>query len=295
MSDQRLFLGSCTEVLMSANARYGFVIADPPYSRAGGAHTSRGATARVSSHSASVGSDQFWEHWFSAQWKVISAVTETWACGMIFCDYRTIGALERALMASGSGWSISQCAVWDRGSIGLGTPMRAQYEMIAFARGPEFKWDGRKDIANIFRCDWPYGSHPNHPAEKPVRLLRDLLQLFARGRVLDPFCGSASSGVAARELNMDWDGIEQDASTARVASERLGRRVRLFTDTVVRRIDGDTSVYLMNRQRKGWGEYAIQFKSTNEIEVFYSVKVGDWTEDEHGEYAAVVCTREEAA
>lgn len=284
---QRLFLGSCVEVLPTIGMRYGFVIADPPYSRAGGAHTSRGATARVSAHSASVSSDQFWEHWFADNWRVIAAVCEPWACGMVFCDYRTIGALERALMASDSGWSISQCAVWDRGSIGLGSPMRSRYEMIAFARGPEFKWDGRKDIANVFQCDWPYGLHPNHPSEKPVRLLRDILSNFARGRVLDPFCGSGSSGVAAKELGLAWDGIEQDADTAKVAAERLGRRVRLFADTVVRRRDGDCQVYLMNRQRKGWGEYAIPHRDVGEIEVFYQVSVGDWSQDEYGDFAPV--------
>lgn len=283
----RLFLGSCTDVLPTLGARYGFVIADPPYSRAGGAHTSRGATARVSAHSASVSSDQFWEHWFAQQWRVIGAVCEPWACAMIFCDYRTIGALERALMASESGWSVSQCAVWDRGSIGLGSPMRSQYEMLAFARGPEFKWEGRKDIANVFRCDWPYGSHPNHPAEKPVRLLKEILEDFASGRVLDPFCGSASSGLAARELGLSWDGIEQDAETAKVAAERLRMRVRLLAPTVVRRREGDSSVYLMNRQKRGWGEYAIPLQRIEDVEVFYQVSVGEWDRDEHGEYAPV--------
>jgi len=232
----RLFLGSCAEVLPSLGARYGFVIADPPYSRAGAAHTS--STHTATKHAGLVASDQFWEHWFSDQWRIIATMCESWACAMVFCDYRTIGALERAVVASDSGWTVTQCAVWDRGSIGLGSPMRARHELIAFVRGPAFKWDGRKDIANVFQCDWPYGAHPNHPSEKPVRLFRDILQDFAHGRVLDPFCGSGSSGLAAREIGLGWDGIEQDAGTARVAAERLGRRVRLFGDTVLRRHDG---------------------------------------------------------
>lgn len=294
MGDQRLFLGSCTDVLPSLGARYGFVIADPPYSRAGAAHTS--TTNAAGKHAVLAASDQFWEHWFSDQWRVIAAVCEPWASAMVFCDYRTIGALERSIVASDSGWALTQCAVWDRGSIGLGSPMRARYELIAFIRGPAFKWEGRKDIANVFACDWPYGAHPNHPAEKPVRLLRDILQDFATsGRILDPFCGSASSGVAARELGLPWDGVEQDAPTAKVAAERLHQRIRLFQDTVVRRRDRDSAVYLMNRQRRGWGEYAVQHKSTEEIEVFYSVEVGEWRTDDHGEYAPVRVLRDEAA
>lgn len=294
MSSQRLFLGSCSDVLLSIGAKYGFVIADPPYSRAGAAHTS--TTTSAGSHSVLAQSDQFWEHWFSEQWRTIAAVCEAWASAMVFCDYRTIGALERAIVSSESGWSLTQCAVWDRGSIGLGSPMRARYEMVAFVRGPRFKWEGRKDIANVFQCPWPYGSHPNHPSEKPVRLLMDIMQDFAReGRVLDPFCGSGSSGVAARELGLGWDGIEQDASTARVAAERLGKRVRLFQDTVVRRRGGDAQVYLMNRQKRGWGESAIPFRSVEEVEVFYAVSVGEWEQDEHGEFARVVLSTDDRA
>lgn len=293
MSRRRLFLGSCTEVLPSLGARYGFVIADPPYSRAGGAHTSSSHAA--GRHASIAASDQFWEHWFCEQWRTIAAVAEPWACAMVFCDYRTIAALERAVAASESGWSVSQCAIWDRGSIGLGSPMRARHEMIAFLRGPSFKWDGRKDIANVFRCDWPYGSHPHHPSEKPVALLKDVLCDFARGsRVLDPFCGSASSGVAARELGLDWDGIEQDAETAKGAASRLGLRVRLMAPTVVRRVPGDSGVYLMNRQKRGWGEYAIHMRSEQDVEVFYDVTVGAWTHDEHGEFAPVTLGSEAA-
>lgn len=284
-SDRRLFLGACCDVLPALGKRYGFVIADPPYSRAGAAHTS--TTTAQGQHAALVASDQFWEHWFTDQWRVIAAVCEAWASAMVFCDYRTIGALERAVAASGSGWSVTQCAVWDRGSIGLGSPMRAQYELIAFARGPAFKWDGRKDIANVYRFDWPYGSHPNHPAEKPVRLLASILKDFAHGRILDPFCGSASSGVAAKELGLCWDGIEQDAATAKVAAERLHQRIRLLDHTVVRRRDADRSVYLMNRSKRGWGEYAIPYRSISEIEVFYHVSIGEWGRDEHGEFAPV--------
>lgn len=282
---QRLFLGSCAEVLPTLGARYGFVIADPPYSRAGGAHVS--TTTTGGTHAAISASDQFWEHWFSDQWRVIAAVSEAWACAMIFCDYRTIGALERAVMASDSGWAVTQCAVWDRGSIGLGSPMRAQHELIAFARGPKFKWEGRKDIANVFRCDWPYGAHPNHPSEKPVSLLRDLLRDFAHGSVLDPFCGSGSSGVAAQTLELNWDGIEQDAETAHVAAERLRLRVGLFADTVVRRRAGDSQFYLMNRQRRGWGESAIPFRRLEEIPLYYRVRIGEWSSDEHGDFAPV--------
>jgi len=87
---------------------------------------------------------------------------------------------------------------------------------------------------------------------------------------------------------MAWDGVEQDAGTLKIAAERLGRRVRLCADTVLRRREGESGVYLMNRQRHGWGEYAIQFRNAEEVEVFYHVTVGGWDSDEHGDFAPVV-------
>jgi hypothetical protein len=73
-----------------------------------------------------------------------------------------------------------------------------------------------------------------------------------------------------------------------VASERLGKRIRLFEPTVLRRREGDRDVYLMHRQKRGWGEYAIPLRHEREVEVFYHVTVGEWTSDEHGEYAPVL-------
>lgn len=278
-------LGDCEEALACVKDEYAFVIADPPYSRAGAAHTSRSNMS--GSMSGLQASDEFWCHWFSDKWRAIARACQDSACALVFTDYRTIGALERAVSASGSGWELTQAAIWDRGSIGLGSPMRAQHEMIAFVRGPSFKWEGRKDIANVFRCDWPYGKHPHHPAEKPVELLSRLVRLFLTGggRVLDPFCGSGSSGVACKSLGVPWHGIESDALIAKVAAERLGLRIRMFADTVLRR-DGHR-LYLMNRRGRGWGERAVEVASVSDCELRFAVTVGAWSEDEHGPYAVV--------
>lgn len=86
---------------------------------------------------------------------------------------------------------------------------------------------------------------------------------------------------------MTWDGIEQDEQTAKIAAERLNRRVRLFCDTVVRRLPGESQIYLMNRKKRGWGEYAVPYRSVAEVETLYDVQVGEWQADEHGEFAPV--------
>ena len=55
---------------------------------------------------------------------------------------------------------------------------------------------------------------------KPVELLQRLLPAFP-GRILDPFMGSGSVGVAAMKLGRDYEGIEIDVDRFNVAATRI--------------------------------------------------------------------------
>jgi site-specific DNA-methyltransferase (adenine-specific) len=63
----------------------------------------------------------------------------------------------------------------------------------------------------------------DHPSVKPVPLMEDLCTLVCPGggRILDPFAGTGSTGVAARNKNFDCVLIEQDAAMRLVIEERL--------------------------------------------------------------------------
>jgi site-specific DNA-methyltransferase (adenine-specific) len=71
--------------------------------------------------------------------------------------------------------------------------------------------------------DWQYTGNVLHPTQKPVASLKPLLDTFcpAAGLVLDPFCGSGSTLVAARELGRDYLGMELDGRHHRTATLRL--------------------------------------------------------------------------
>lgn len=72
----------------------------------------------------------------------------------------------------------------------------------------------------------------DHPTVKPLALMDWLLRLVVPpdGVVLDPFCGSGSTLVAAKAARIAAVGIEMDARSARVARARLSAQweVRLF-------------------------------------------------------------------
>lgn len=220
-----LYHGDMLEVPIPALADA--FITDPPYARAGAVHT-----GRSSSQGDLVSSDQFWLHWFCAAVKRITDRTRPDGHGFVFTDYRTVALVERAFLTSGTGWYVSQCLVWDRESIGMGSPFRASHELIAFVRGPKFEWTGRRDMGNVLRCRWPYLAHEHHEAEKPVPLLETLIETTSAGAlVLDPFAGSCSTLVAARNLGRKAIAVELDERYCERAARRLAQQPLIAVET----------------------------------------------------------------
>jgi len=70
---------------------------------------------------------------------------------------------------------------------------------------------------------WRYTGNKIHPTQKPVSVLTPLVNAFSSpgGLVLDPFCGSGSSLIAARNCGRNFIGIELDSAYAQAARMRL--------------------------------------------------------------------------
>ncbi len=71
--------------------------------------------------------------------------------------------------------------------------------------------------------DFRYTGNHLHPTEKPVSALLPLIGAFSNegDLVLDPFCGSGSTLVAARQLRRRFLGIELDSRYHAIAADRL--------------------------------------------------------------------------
>ena len=70
----------------------------------------------------------------------------------------------------------------------------------------------------------------NHPTVKPVELMKYLIKLVTPkgGKVLDPFNGSGSTGMAAVELGYDYVGCELDPDYVEIANKRIAAWEKKF-------------------------------------------------------------------
>lgn len=66
-------------------------------------------------------------------------------------------------------------------------------------------------------------SHGKHPTVKPIALMRELARLVTppSGVILDPFCGSGTTGCAAMLEGFKFIGIETDPEHVRIAQARV--------------------------------------------------------------------------
>lgn len=76
---------------------------------------------------------------------------------------------------------------------------------------------------NVLRSGFAPGEGRHHIAQKPVELLRALIELttLPGQLVLDPFCGSGSTLIAAKSVDRNYLGFEVDPVMATVAKQRL--------------------------------------------------------------------------
>ena len=71
--------------------------------------------------------------------------------------------------------------------------------------------------------DWTYSGNRNHPTEKAVSILEPLVTTYSKpgGLVLDPFCGSGSTAVAAALTGRQFLAIDVDPAHCRTARRRV--------------------------------------------------------------------------
>ena len=149
-------------------------------------------------------------------------------CMIVFCSFEQIPTLIKAAEKHGFTKNIPLFFIKDYSPQVLKANMRvvgATEYAIMFYRSylPKFRNDG-KMVFNWFRWVQDDKSIPKiHPAQKPVAVLKRLVELFTDEGdvVIDPCCGSGSTGRACMELNRNFYGFEINKEFYKRAKEEM--------------------------------------------------------------------------
>lgn len=102
---------------------------------------------------------------------------------------------------------------------------------IGWQKGGHGVYCHRESGGNSVRAS-EAGGECAHPTQKPLSLMAwciERLNLPEGATILDPYCGSGTTGVAATRLGFNFIGIEIDAEYARIARERIKNDQPLFS------------------------------------------------------------------
>ena len=121
------------------------------------------------------------------------------------------------------GFPLRQIIIWKRkGGINFNAGyFLPVYEVIYLICKPKFKLAPK---SNVHGDVWEFKQDQNnpHPAPFPLELIERIISSTQANTVLDPFVGSGTTAMAARNLNRNFIGIDLSPEYCQMANQRLG-------------------------------------------------------------------------
>ena len=210
-----IYHGDCREILPYL-PKVDLVLTDPPY----GINTKSDGMGKLSPW-ADLCNSAFWY----ADWiKTCRSRLRQNGCLWTFLNWRSMVTFQKA--SCDVGWPIESLLIWDKCWIGPGGQkgLRPSYEMVALFAMPHFSIDDR-GLPDIQRWKWSSIKPNGHPAEKPIEGMAWLINISGGDTILDPFMGSGTTLVAAKQLGRKAIGIEIEEKYCQIAVKRLGQGV----------------------------------------------------------------------
>ena len=120
------------------------------------------------------------------------------------------------------GFKLHNLLVWEKNTCNANRWYMKNCEYILFMRKGKAKPINNKSSKTIHKYNNIVGNKI-HPTEKPVELMELYIKNSTKENdvVLDPFMGSGSTGIASKELNRNFIGIEIDEKYFNIAKERI--------------------------------------------------------------------------
>ena len=225
IGDCRLLLGDCLEI-MPTLGDVDCVVTDPPYEAS--LHTSKNklrGPVRVDTGPDLRGLD------FEPIDAIRSDVVAL--CGSLcqgwFLAFCTIeGVAKWADVINSAPPKYKRACIWVKPDStpqlnGQGPAQGAECFVTAWCGTGYAKWNAGGKRGVYTHCVNGSWRHGEHPTEKPIALMREILVDFTNPAqtVLDPFMGSGTTGVACAKLGRKFVGIELEERYFEIACERI--------------------------------------------------------------------------
>jgi len=238
----RLYLGEMQKLvpLLFEEEKADMIFADPPYFLSNGGitcHSGRMVSVNKGEWDVSKGAEE--NHKFNLEWLTIckDALTKNgtiWITGTSHVIFSVGYALQQL------NYKILNDIIWEKTNPPPNLSCRYfthSTEIVLWAARDKKskhyfnyqlmkKMNNGRQMKNVWRINAPSKkekAYGKHPTQKPVELLiRIILASTKKGDlILDPFCGSGTTGVAAIQLKRRFIGIEKEEKYLKLAKKRI--------------------------------------------------------------------------
>ncbi len=264
MKNIQLFNDDCLNILkLIPEKSIDLIFADPPYNLSGKGYltTQNGKVAKLNKGDWDIIEDihKFNEEWIRECIRVLSDTGTIWISGTLH-NHPSVGVVLKKLGL----WIINDVIWFKRNA----TPLLSSNRL---APSTELIWVASKSKKYLFNYDiakqinggkqmknlWEINAERHktkHPTEKPESLLQRIILLGSNEgqTVLDPFTGSGTTGVVAKNLNRNFIGIEINKEYYEIAKKRIGvQNVEFFdfNNSITENISNDQQIKLIEENR----------------------------------------------
>lgn len=220
----RLYNGDCLEVmnkLIEKGIKVDAIITDPPYKLTGGGRTTKKNIQFNTVSETVLKNGKFFDipkfkDWAKRCYDILNDNTHAYFMTNTKNLYEMLGELQNV------GFKLHEILVWNKG---MHTPQQyylRNVEFILFMRKGKAKPINNMGTFSLININGIKGNKI-HPSEKPV----ELMELFVSNStnegdtVLDFTMGSGSTGIACKNLNRKFIGIELDEKYFDISVERI--------------------------------------------------------------------------
>tara|TARA_R110002074_G_scaffold189692_1_gene355571 strand:+ start:1368 stop:2042 length:675 start_codon:yes stop_codon:yes gene_type:complete len=222
MNNMNLYKGDCLEVMKTIESgSIDAIITDPPYKIIQGGCTNKAVRLKGTTHE-DLKNGALFKHndikfsdWLNDAFRVLKNGSH---CIVMTNDRN----LEQLLTDSRKAkFKLLNILVWKKSKHSPNRYYMKNAEFLVLLRKGSAK--NINDMGTRQVLEFDNVKTKTHPTEKPVELLTKLIENSTNENeiVLDLFMGTGSTGVAAKNLNRNFIGIEQDDKYFEIAKQRI--------------------------------------------------------------------------